>query len=339
MQISDLKTRLDAITERSIETHLGDLKVDDDARRVTVLDSGGESFALDAKVERSFGEYLGIPKAYLEKCPADLKATNLNYWFQKRANASAIIEVRNEQFVSVHREGLVIIPLRRVIETVSSVLDPSYEVTGLTHEDSRFQMDIITPHSVEVQPWNLIEDRNPEHHATVGDVTHGGIRLRLNPIKSEEPVVSTYLRRLWCSNGATSPAAEDKIKLVGNTVDEVIMEMEAAMRRVVGDLDDKLASYAATATKYPPGSKENFARQLGVEYKLKPGVLNKILDRVQVLPDGASIYDVIQVFTAMANEEGVSYQTILKLQEIGGTLAFQTEEITHRCGQCERLLP
>lgn len=336
MLVADLKEKLQSVREESIEVQLGDLSVDDDAARLKV---GDREFYLDEKVERSLGKYLGIPKAYLEKCDPVAEAWNLNHWFQKKANATAVIELVDDQWVTIHKSGLLIIPLSRVVTMISDTLDPSYEVIDLTRDDKRFQVDIITPHKVEVEPWNVIEDRNPLHQATVGDITHGGIRFRSNPTEPEAPIVQTYLHRLWCSNGSTSPVKEGTIKLRGNTVDEVMLEMEAAMQRVVGDLDEKLASYAELAAKYPPGSKEAFARQLGEEYKIPARVLMKIIKRVEVLPDGASLYDILNIFTSFANEEGVKYETIVRLQELGGALAFDTEAITHRCGQCERLLP
>lgn len=340
-RVADLKEHLDGIRESTLETTLGDISVDDEARVLTVKVPHDEAreFWLDEQVERSFAKFLGIPKAYLEKCDPDLKAHNLNAWFQKKGNASAVIEMVGDEFVTVHKAGLVIIPLSSVVNVISKTLDPEFEVLNLIRNDTRFQIDVLTPHRIEVEPWEALEDRNPLHQATVGDITHGGIRFRANPTEVEEPVVQTYLHRLWCSNGSTSPIKEGTIKLKGNTVDEVLVEIEEAMQRVVGDLDNKLESYAALATKYAPGSKEAFARQLAEEYKIPARVLLKIIPRIEILPDGASLYDILNVFTSFANEEGVKYETVLKLQELGGALAFDTDAVTHRCGTCERLLP
>jgi len=327
------------LVERSIEVHLGDLTVDENATRILVEDGPGEGFYLTEKVERAFARFLGVPMNYLEKCPPELKAHNLNYWLQAKAGATAVIETVNNQFVTVHKSGLTVIPLNRVVEVISDNLDPNYQVVDLTRGEDLFQLDVITDHQIEVEPREDIEDRNPVLHTSVGDITHGGIRFRSNPTKAEPPVVQTYLHRLWCSNGATSPIAEGTIKLKGLTVDDVLSEIETAMNRAIGDLDAKLASYAALATKQPPGSKENFARQLGNEHKIPARVLNKILDRVEVLPEDATLYDIMNIFTSMANEEGIRYETMLKLQELGGALAMDTDAVTHRCGTCERLLP
>lgn len=344
MLVSELQQRLASVKEAAIETHLSQLRVDDDAAKLFVLGEGGavsKEFYLDERVERGLSRYLGIPKAYLDKCDAEAKAWNLNHWFARKASASAVIETVGDQFVTIHKSGLVIIPLSKIIDIIGDKLSPTYEVVNFIREDNRFQIDVITPHSVIVEPWEELEDRNPAHHAdgNVGDITHGGIRFRANPTEVEAPLVQTYLQRKWCKNGATSPVKEGTIKIKAQTVDGIISEISAAMENAIGDLDNKLASYAALANRFPPGGTLAFARQLGTEYKIPAKVLNKILDRIQILPDGASLYDVLNVFTAMANEEGIAYATIVKLQELGGSLAFDTDAVTHRCGACERLLP
>lgn len=336
--VADVQNRFADIAQNAIETTLGQFHVDNDAHNLSLRDVD-KTFPLDEKVERSLSKYLGIPKAYLEKCPPPLKAHNLNAWFTYNHTRAAVVETVNSRFVSIHKPDLLVIPIQRVVDIMADVLDPGFQVTNLVHDDQTFVIDVITPKTIEVEPWDAIEDRNPEHHATVGDVTHGGIRFVANPTEPDDPLLVTYLHRLWCSNGATSPEASGLIKLKAKTVDDVIAEMEAGLKRIYGDLDTKLSEYASLATKYPPGSKEAFARQLGNEFKIPARVLNKALDRIEILPDGASLYDILNVFTALANEEGVSYKTKIKLQELGGTLAFDTEAVTHRCQSCERLLP
>ena len=106
----------------------------------------------------------------------------------------------------------------------------------------------------------------------------------------------------------------------------------------VGDLDSKLDSYAALARTFPPGSPVRLAYQLGREYGLTQRLMDRIIERVNVLPEDATLYDIQQVFTELANGS-VNYKTMIKLQGLSGELAFNTEQVTHRCGTCERLLP
>lgn len=336
MLVADLKDHLSGVRERSLETTLGEIQVDPEARHVRL--SNGEQFQLDEQAERSLSQYVGIPKAYLAKCPPELKAHNLNFWLQRRGNAAAVIEATDDHWVTIHKPGLLILPLQRVADVVTNTLPADYEIVQLIRNDTRFHVDIITPHQyVEVTPDDRIEDRT-QGSRTVGDITHGGVRIISNPTEVEAPQVLTYLHRLWCTNGSTSPEAEGTIKLKGNTIDDVFVELEGACQRVMGELDAKLADYAALAAAFPPGTPMRFAYQLGREYGLPQKLMDRIMERVNVLPADASLYDIQQVFTELANGS-VNYKTMLKLQHLSGDLAFNTENVTHRCGTCERLLP
>jgi hypothetical protein len=335
MLVADLKNHLSGVQERSLTTTLGDIEIDQDARSIRV--ATGEEFHLDEQAERSLAAYLGVSKAYLAKCPPDLKAHNLNYWLRRRENAAAVIESVDDHWVTIHKPGLLILPLARVADVITETMEPSYEVVQLIRNDTRFHIDIITPHHVEVEPDNRIEDRT-QGTRTVGDITHGGIRIISNPTEVEAPQVLTYLHRLWCTNGSTSPEAEGSIRLKGNTIDDVFRELEDACQSVMGQLDDKLADYAALSRTSPPGSPVRFAYQLGREYGLTGKLMDRIIERVNVLPEDATLYDIQQIFTALANGS-VNYRTMIKLQHLSGDLAFNTESVTHRCGTCERLLP
>lgn len=335
MLVSDLKDHISGVQEISTEVCLGDITVDPESRSIRV--EGGPEFQFDEQAERSLSQYLGVSKTYLAKCPPDLKALNLNYWLTRRANVAAVIESVNDSWVTIHKPGLLILPLSRVAEVVTETMNPDYEIVSLIRNDTRFHLDIITDHHVEVAPDERIEDRRREGRS-VGDITHGGIRILSNPTEVEAPQVLTYLHRLWCTNGSTSPESEGTIRLKGNTIDDVFDELESACRRVMGDLDAKLADYAALAQTFPPGSPTRFAYQLGREYGLGQRLMDRVMERVNVLPENASLYDIQQIFTELANG-GVSYRTMTALQHLAGDLAFQTDSVTHRCGTCERLLP
>lgn len=336
MLVADLKATLEGVQERTLETTLGDIEVTEDASAIRLTKLGRE-FPLDEQAETSFAKYLTISTSYLAKCPPDLKAHNLNYWLRRKENAAAVIETVGDDLVSVHKPGLVILPLRRVADVIANTFDPQFEIVNLIRNATKFHLDVLTPHHVEVAQDSRIEDRR-QGDRQVGDITHGGVRILANPIKAEAPVVSTYLHRLWCTNGCCSPARESQIELKGHTVDQVLEELEQAAQRVMGDLDNKLAEYAALANRRPPGSPDRFARQLGVEYALPQKLMNQILDRIEILPEDATLYDIHQVFTQMANSN-IPYAKMMQLQSMAGELAFATDHVTHRCGTCERLLP
>lgn len=340
MLVADLQEHLEGVNERSIETTFSELSVDDEARYLR-YDNGTHDglieFPFDEQAERTVAKYLGISKSYLAKCPPDLRAYNINSWLRAKPNGAAVIESVGDKLISIHRPGLVILPLREVANVITDAMNPSDEVVQIIRDELRFHADIMTDHHVEVPTDDRIADRQ-QGEKQIGDITHGGVRILSSPTEVRAPVVTTYLHRLWCTNGCTSPEAEGTISLKGNTVDEVLQEMSDAMTTIRGTLDEKLAAYADMALRTPPGSPVRFARQLGNEYNIPARVLNRILDRVELLPEDASIYDIQQVFTQTANG-ALPYRTTMRLQSLAGDMAMQTDHIVHRCQTCERLLP
>jgi len=332
VKVADLTATLEGKNERSIDSRLGDIRIADDASRV-VLRGSGDEFTFDEPLEQALANYLGINKSYLAKCPPDLKAYNVNWWLQARPDAAAVIEAVGENVINVHKPGLLILPLMKVADIITRTFDPDNEIINLIRDDRWFHIDIKTDHHIEVRPDERIEGRRE-----VGDITHGGVRILANPIEAKSPKVMTYLHRLWCTNGSTSPEKEGTISLKGVTVDEVLEELEAAAQRTMGDLDKKLAEYAALADRQPPGSPTRFAYQLGREYNLTQRVMDRVMERVAILPEDASLYDIQQVFTQLANGN-VNYKTMTALQHLGGDMAFATDHVVHRCEMCERLLP
>lgn len=331
MKVSELVDVLGVQQEERTATTLGNIQVADDASTLTVE---GRAFPLDELAENSLANYLKINRTYLAQCPADLKATNFRYWLDYRDNASVTIESVNGNITGFFRPDAMLLPIMDVAQIVSRVFSPDDEVKDLRRDDERFHLDVVSNrHFVDVPNPDRIPGR-PE----VGDITAGGIRILATPNKAVAPSVTAYLHRLVCRNGMTQPQSEGTIRLKGKTVPEILVEMEEAARQVLGGLDEKLTSYAQMAQRPIPGNASAFAYQIAREHNIGPRVLNRVMERANLLPDNASLYDIAQIFTEIANQ-GVKYRTMTQLQVLGGEMAFHTDHVLHRCNSCERLFP
>ncbi|ACH62174.1 hypothetical protein MYRNA_205 [Mycobacterium phage Myrna] len=341
MLVSELKQSLEGVNEQSLEVTFSGIAVDDEARSLRIdtgSHEGTREFQFDEQLERSLSKYLGVSKSYLAKCPPDLKAHNLNYWLDQKPNVAVTVEVLDDRVVAFHRPNLVILPIREVADVITQAMEPGDEVVQLLRDETSFHIDIITPKSVEVDPVEGIEDRQ-RGERQIGDITRGGVRVLSSPTEVKPPVVVPYLHRLWCTNGCSAPVEDGTIRLRGNTVEEVLEEMNQVMRRVRGNIDQQLEDFAEMASKRVPGSPSRFARQIGNEYGIPARVMTRVLDRVELLPeDTATLYDVQQVFTQAANGT-VPYRTMMRLQTLAGDMAMDTDTVVHRCQTCERLLP
>jgi hypothetical protein len=195
------------------------------------------------------------------------------------------------------------------------------------------QFDVVTKdHTVEVP--------NPDGVAfrpQVGDITHGGVRVLHYPHQVKAPSESAYFERLVCTNGMCTDQSLGKINIKGSTVPEIIEEMERKARYLLGALDDGLAAYAATARKRVPGNISSFVHQLAKEYGFTRAVLDEVMGIINQLGEHATVYDVNQAFTAVANRVE-STPVKHKLQALGGALALEADKMIQRCTSCERLL-
>ncbi len=331
MKVSELTEALGNRQEERTSVVLNSIEISDDAGTLTI---DGRTFYLDELSENSLANYLKINRTYLAQCPPDLKATNFRYWLNYRENASVTIESVENNITGFYRPDAMLIPVASVAEFVGRVFSPEDEIKDLRRDNERFHLDVVShTHSIDVPNPDRIPGR-PE----VGDITSGGVRILAYPNAPVAPSVTAYLHRLVCRNGMTEPQQQGTIRLKGKTVPEVLVEMEQAARQVLGGLDEKLTSYAQMAQRGIPGNASSFMYQIAREHNIGPRVLNRLMERANLLPENATLYDVQQIFTETANS-GVKYRTMVALQSLGGELAFHTDRVLHRCGQCERLLP
>lgn len=330
MLVSNLATYLAPKSgDETILIDLGDLKVAEDG---SALGIGATHFTLDEIGEKALSGYLKIPHAYLKKCDPEFKAFTIRHWCDKFAEVEAKIHVEQGSIVSIASPDTITVPNEAVADIISSVFEPGDEVDVYQDFDSlhldvisyRHQVEVANPHEVPFRPL-------------IGDVTHGGVRFLTKPRQSKEPIVSSFFKRLVCMNGMTTHERLGQINIKATTGPEVIEEMELAARRIYDGLESALERYAATATIPVPGSLQAFAHQLAAEYKLKREVLDAVMVSINQLPEGATVYDVIQAFTAVAHD--LPYAAKARLEILGGTLALDTDRMIKRCTSCERLLP
>lgn len=339
MLVSELQERVESGEDRSLHTTFSRVAIAPDATHLEItgtFDGDSEEshveFPLDELAESSLARHLEINKTYLHKCPPDLKTININHWMDRNRDSEIVFETSRGVITSIHHEDVLVIPIQKTCQVVTSVFNPSDEIVDVVRDDKIFQLDIKVANShIEVPNPNRLEGR-PE----VGDITHGGVRILTHPQEVLAPTVTTYLHRIWCRNGSAEDYASNSIRLRGNTVDEVIAEMELKAHLLLNRLDSKLQAYANMANTQVPGDVRDFVTRLAFDRGVGSRLLRHLRARAAELPEGATLYDVQQLFTALANESRFAGATLL--QQIGGEMAFNTDHVLHRCSACQQSL-
>jgi hypothetical protein len=344
LKVGQLDEYLAKRQENSFTATLGEFSVSDDATALKV-DTGvtGANYTLDDSATAALAKYLNIPGRYLKMLDPDFRATTLRYAFEKHKSAPTTIESLNGAIVALHQPSQIMVPMSGVARVVTKVFNPDDTVRRMISSESRLHIDVTTSnHQIQtgvLEPTgDTMEGRQPAITHAVGDITEAGVRFLAHPFSSVAPSVNLYTERLICTNGQTTDERLGRISLKGNTVDDVINEMELAAQHILGQLDTYLEKLSATRTMEVPGSVQAFVQQLAKEANLNRKVVDRVLDIVNQLPQPVSVWDVNQAFTSVANEVD-QYKTMMKLQVVGGDLGFDAERTLHRCKTCEQRLP
>jgi hypothetical protein len=327
--VSELDGWLANRQESIIATSVSEFEINDNA---TSVELGGRQYTLDEIAMKAMAKFLDIPYTYLKGCPATFKAETLKFWRDEYAEVDALVEVVSGDIVSIHSPEVLNVPLSQIATVIERVFEGD-DTIKIFRPGEQLQFDVISRrHQIEVPNPDNVRFR-PE----VGDITHGGVRMLFHPHANKQPSAVPYLERYVCTNGMCSDEKLGRIAIKGNTLPEILNELEAAARVAMAGIDDRLDTYASTARIPAPGSPLAFALQLARELKLPASVMDEVTVLINQLPNPASVYDVNQVFTAVANLD-VPQSARVKLQTLGGSLAFEPRRMIARCNTCEQLL-
>jgi hypothetical protein len=323
--------------EGTITARLGDFTITDDATLLTVTNGSERQFTLDQRANAALAKYLKVPATYLDKLTPDFRATLLRYEFDRHKDASTVVESLGEDIIAVHQPSQTMLPLTRMAEVVTQVLDPEDTVRRLIINEERFHLDATTEGHAISFPANPQDPGYHEETAAIGDITEAGFRLLGYPFQAKRPSVSVYAERLICMNGQTTPEQLGRIEIKGRTVDEVCASLEEAAQLVLGQLDEYLERLGETRTMTVPGSPQAFAARLAEEAGLSRAALTAVIDIINQLEEPVTVWEVNQAFTSVANQS-TRYATMMRMQNVGGALAFNAPHMIHRCTTCERIL-
>lgn len=330
MPVGQLPEYLAKRDENTETMKLGDLSASDDA--IYLYHGDGltkKQIVLDETAAKALVKYLKVPHPYYNRLTPDMRKTVLSYEFKRHADVDVSLELLNNELVSVHDPSIAMMPLSGVAAAVEEAFEPEDSIRRLIINDTRFHLDVTSAKHAVTFP--------AKGDVSVGDITEAGIGFLSYPFQNVAPSASVYAERLVCMNGQRTDERLHRIPIKGQTVAEVEQSLKTATSILVNELDDYLEKLTESREIYVPGSPQAFAQQVAREYKLSREVLDLVIEQINQLDEPVTAWDVNQIFTSLANNAS-TYGVMTKLQNIGGSLAFDAERMIDRCGTCERLL-
>lgn len=276
----------------------------------------------------ALGSWLEVPASFLRRLDPELQQ-NLLMGLLRQAPGTMLIRFNDTGIVEVRDPSTRVIDPRKMVDVAARVIDPQAPVVDFWSENE-FRLDVMVPTGFE-RGWG----GDPAE----GDITGGGIRLFQDRKHNLAPSVAPFLYRLACTNGMEMEDDGLKVDARGQTVEQVLDELEEAAQRAFARVEDNIASFYDMRTQRvenPERALLRMAEERGLPSRTAMAMAQRI--PAMTADDGsATMFDLVNLVTNQANDPLIRGRTGVRrtLEATGGSIVT---EHTERCGHCQTKL-
>lgn len=326
MQVSELQELAGGVSRTPLVVPVSSISVTPD----TVQVDGEDEFVFDSDALASLAPFLKVPLRYVSKCSPELQAANLNYWTAANEGRVAVYH-QNGHIVSLADPETKAFPLTTYLDLIASRFDGADDVQTFVSEPGYLHVDVLTDRTLSI-PGDSSDQTAEE------DTARAGLRIIAYPDAQKPPTVSTYFHRLGNDTGVSVAEVSSKISLRGKDLDELSAEISNVILGLKQDLVLRSEDYKQTTDRPIVGKRSQFIYHIAHERKLPNRIIARIMDVSSSLPSDPTVYDVLQVFAKVANDD-IPYRHKMILQATAGDFVGRTDQMLDRCATCERPFP
>lgn len=219
----------------------------------------------------------------------------------------------------------------RVVDAVTPVFgDSDPVITRLVDEVNFFGFDAAVPFDADDEKGRAFGVGGDFEQ---GDLTASGVRIGMNLKQGLSPEVAPYNFRRFCTNGMEAPMVGLKIDSRGQTVEEVMAELEAMARLAFAQAEKDIEHFYSLREERvdnPERAIRRIARERGIPDRSVVAIQD--LAAGEDLPDEPTMFDVVNLVTNFANAPQVRNDGgRLLLERAGGAVV---SDHASRCGHC-----
>jgi hypothetical protein len=327
--LGTLRQEMEAVSFQSGQFNTSNMEV-------RAADDGGE-IVLDASTAvpatagglRALGNFLDIPKLWLERVDYDLKNHVLNHELHRTPGLIAVEYVAEQGLRVVRDPQARQIPSLRMVNAMCRVVPDSSEVIDFWDGDD-FRLDVAVP---------LDFDRGVGGDREVGDITRGGVRCGRDVKHNLAPWAQPFSYRLFCRNGQEYRDDGIKIDARGLSVEEVLTALEEAAERAFGQVEERIAEFYDLRTEQVADPAEVITR-IGDEHDLPDRTIVSLIEQIPEYRDdqgNITQFDIVNMVTnqALASDVRNRHGAARNLERLGGTLVAEHAD---RCSLCHSRL-
>lgn len=268
----------------------------------------GKTIEVLPSAQRLLANRLRVPYTYLERCPTDLQAQNLNFWIEQEARQRKTFFCRfdDQKLRAVFTDRYRPLDNMEILsQLIENGFDPSAEVQS-SMDDSMFL--------VKIPEYSRSFNVSTVHEKQ--DKIVPGISLANSEVGTLAFSIESFFYRLVCTNGLISmTATTSRFKHISQRGIENFQDTLAQV--IQGSIHNQNQFHISrnSAVNNPISSIEMFAHQFGLSQ-----VETEVVRQSYYKEQGATMFHIINAFTAAAKAPGLTTGEIYKLEKAGGQI-------------------
>jgi hypothetical protein len=268
------------------------------------IDIAGQYFGVLPSAQRLLANRLRIPHSYLNRCPVELQAENLNYWIEQERKSRETLFCRfsGGQLRAVFTERYTAIDH---MEVLTKMLEYGFDPSGEVHLSLDSEMMVL-----KVPEYDRL------FRLTENDKIIPGISIANSEVGILALSIEAFYYRLVCSNGMIARTSVDaRYKHISR---RVMDEFPLVLENVVNQSrhgQHRFQISMQTPVENPINTIETFARQFALTQNE-----TEVVKQAFYLEQGATMFHIINSFTRAAQEPGLSASDVYRLETTGGRI-------------------
>jgi hypothetical protein len=259
------------------------------------------------QAQRLLDNRLRVPFTYLDRCPADLQAENLNYWLREEKKERDTFFCR---FNGEHQVRAVFTDRYTAIDH-TEILSKMVEIGFRPEQQIQYMLD-------DRMMVVKVPDYGRQFEVALKDNVVPGVSIANGETGFLSFCIECFYLRLVCTNGMVAPVSmgQSRWKHISRKAFE---ELPETIRQVAQESDGqktKMMISVNTPVYNPIQSIENFNKRFGLTVA-EGDLVKAAWEREN---HGATMWNLIQSYTGAAKAPELAVDVAYRLERVGGQL-------------------
>ena len=262
---------------------------------------GSDWHDLRTVAQRAISNRLGIPYQYLQKCPADIQAENLNYWIQHEKNSKLFFRFDGDDVRAIFTPKYKPMDNFEVMERLDAI---------------GFSLATEVQCSLDSEFMSLSIPDGKQAFEIDGDSFKPGISISNSEVGLASLSISAFILRLVCTNGLISKS--DVSASYRHISTKILAEFPDVISHVSQELGRHRAQFKLSMESpvdAPEATMSSFNRQFGLNAMEKEAV-----EWAWPKKAGETMFSVVNTYTRASQFDGLNAESANRLQRVGGNI-------------------